>query len=291
MTHFQRIGRSLFLPALTVLLTACAGSGAARTTETGYLHAYDLETGLVLRYETITSTSMTMNNPLTGGEAIEMSMPIVNRIEITGREGEDFIGTMTIEEFSMEGLGGMFAAAGEAIDFTDMAFDFTLGTDGRSQMDFSLPGLEVTGGMTTSQGLGQYFIPWPSYPIEVGATWTDTTSQEAEIGGTGGMAQENISRYTYRGLLESETGEPPARVVQATVEGSLVGGGSDQEMGIDMTMSGTWTGETTYRFDPRTGLLESAEGSVEVEMFMEIASMGVSMPMMMTTSFSARRLK
>jgi len=292
-SRFHRIARPCavcFLPLF--LLIACAAPAAERG-EPGYQHEYDLESGLVLRYETVTSMSMTMDNPMTGSEPFEMSMPITFRIEITGREGDSYTGVMGIDDFAMEGLESMLGAMGESLDLRDMEFAFTLDSDGHSTMNFPLPGLEMTGGMATSQGLAQYFIPWPAHPIEAGATWVDSTTQDAESGADSpfDMTMSLVNHYTYRGLLDDEEGVPPAHVVHAEVSGSLAGGGTAEEMDIEVALDGSWTGETTYRFDPRSGLLESSTGTVTMDMYMEIVSMGVSMPMMSTMTVTCRRLR
>jgi len=227
---------------------------------------------------------------------IEMRMPAVTRIDILERSGDDLTGEMCIEEHSIEGpeelVGGMSGLLG-SMDISDRSFPFTLQPSGRSDMAVEFGGISIGGGNAmTSQGLSQYFIPWPEKPIEAGESWTDSTTQESAFGESGAVSITIVTHYTYLGLVESETGGAPAHTVQARAEGSMAGNTTTAAMGMDveMMMTSTWTGESEYRFDPRDGLLDEGSTTVTMEMTLDfVAPMTMSMPMSMTSTTSTRR--
>jgi hypothetical protein len=59
-----------------------------------------------------------------------------------------------------------------------------------------------------------------------------------------------------------------------------------------MTMVGTWTGQTKYRFDPRDGLLVSSSGAMTSVMSLEMSvPMPMSIPVTMDMTISAKRIR
>ncbi len=299
MVRHARLQNAYLCLLLFLTAASCAGSGAGRA-PSGYTHTYQLATGDVLHFETVTTSTvssemlaMVMPGP------IEMRMPAVTRIEITGEERGAWQGRLVIEEFALEGLdemmGGMGGMMG-GMDLTGHSSDFTLRPDGRSDLAFSLgeSGMPFGGNTMTSQGLNQYFIPWPDHPVSVGEAWTDSTTQEMKLGEGGAASITVITDCTYLGLLEEEGGGPRRQVVRAESRGSMAGDMSQaqMEMQIDLTLVATWTGWTEYRFDPRDGLLDTGSGELDMDMTMSMSvPMPMDIPMSIKMAFTVDRLR
>jgi hypothetical protein len=289
---------SWIIPAL--LLAACAGP-RGRPAPSGYTHTYDLKTGDVLRFETLTTTSISsemLDMVMPGG--IEVRSPGVSRIDITGQAGENWTGDLTIEKFSLEGLEGIMGGLGGMLgdmDQTGKRMPFTLEPNGRSSTKVDLgSGVSAPfgGEMMTAQGLGQFFIPWTDRPLAVGEAWTDSTTQEQDLEGGVGISTTIVTCYTYLGLVEDETGSGPLQAVHAEMRGSMAGAVSSSAAGADMqmTMVGTWTGQTEYRFDPRDGLLVSSSGAMTMSMSMDMSvPMPINIPMTMDMTMTAKRIR
>jgi len=61
---------------------------------------------------------------------------------------------------------------------------------------------------------------------------------------------------------------------------------------MQMTIVGTWTGQTEYRFDPRDGLLVTSSGAMIMSMSMDMSvPMPMSIPVTMDMTISAKRIR
>ena len=286
----------LFL--LVVPAAAGCAAGGSDTGSGGYLHTYDLEAGKVLRFKGATTTSVRseMLETVFSGP-IEMQMPYTVRLEFEEQEADRFQGAMVFEEVDIQGpgemIGGLSGVMGD-LELEGMRLPFTLEPGGRSQMEAAGEGagLPFSGSGPVSQGLQQYFIPWPDRPLRVGATWTDTLRQQWEPEEGAGSRTRQVTRYTYQGLLSPVEGAEALHTVHASMEGSMVGTGSDETSGLEVTVTGSWTGETTYRFDILDGILEESEGSLAIDMTVDMGgAMAMSLPMEMITEFRTRRVR
>lgn len=284
----------LFAPAAAA---GCA-AGGSETGAGGYLHTYDMEVGKTLRFEGSTTTSVRseMLEAVFSGP-IEMQMPYTVRLEFEGQEGGRFTGGMIFEEVDIQGpeemMGGLSGAMGD-LELEGMRLPFTLEPGGRSEMEVAGEGtgMPFSRSGPVSQGLQQYFIPWPDRPLQVGATWTDTLRQEWEPEEGAGSRTRQVTRYTYQGLLLPAEGTEALHTVHASMEGSMVGIGSDEASGLEVTVTGSWTGETTYRFDALDGILEESEGSLAIDMTVDMGgAMAMSLPMEMITEFRTHRVR
>lgn len=69
---------------------------------------------------------------------------------------------------------------------------------------------------------------------------------------------------------------------------------SNEAMGteVQMTMTGTWTGQNEYRFDPRDGLLTSSSGALVMSISMDMSvPVPMSIPMTMDVKSTAKRIR
>jgi hypothetical protein len=284
----------LFL--ITIITVGCAASGAgAPDTARGHVHIYKLEPGDVVGFTNETDMLMEMDIPdLPIPQPMEMSLSMVQRLEVEDVEDGVITGELVNEDFSLSGMGDMLGQMGVG-DLGNMRLPVKMTERGHSEMSISAEMAGRGGGMVNMPGgLNSFFVPWPDYPVEVGSSWIDSVAIDSDQMSQMGldMTGTMITEFTYLGLemVEGSDDAPMSHKVHAVLSGSM-SGSMDQAQG-SMMMSGTWSGETDYWFDRDDGLLLSSLASLRTSMLIEmIAPMDMVIPMDMQMKATIRREK
>jgi len=283
------------LAAVTLVTAGCAAGGAGIRTpvEEGHLHNYQLDEGMEIRFESVGEMSIEMDVPeMPIEQPIDMTFTSITCFEVEEMSEEGIKGVLVIEDMSLEGMGGMFPGAGFPLDqMKGMRIPVSMSERGKSEMQLSLEGMNLGGGMMNLPGgLSSYFIPWPEEPVRAGSTWTDTMTTDQNLGGVS-VSFQMITEYTYLGLQGEEGVEdaPLAHKVHAAMSMTM-GADTDVEE-ADMFISGTASGETDFYFDTNDGLLNLSRATMQMSMLMEMISpMEMTIPMAMNMIYTGKRL-
>ena len=292
--------RKVSLVVLIVFLAGCAAGGPG-TGEKGYVHNYQLDEGMEISFETVADMVMEMDMPQMPIEGpIEATMSTVMKFEVEEVTEEKVKGALVIEDFDIEGMGGMLdqAGAGAALDqVKGTRIPVSMDKRGKSDIPELPEGLEEMdfvgglGGSGFSGGLSSYFIPWPAGPVQPGFSWADTMSMNQAMTGVD-VDVLMVTEYTYLGLQGEEGVEDsPLFHKVHSVMSMTMGVGADVE-DANMIISGSSSGETDLYFSTEDGILDKAVGDMRISMLMEMIMPTMEMTIPMETSFASviRRL-
>lgn len=286
--------RKVSLVVLIVFLAGCAAGGTG-TGEKGYVHNYQLDEGMEISFEMVADMVMEMDMPQMPIEGpFEVTMSTLMKFEVEEVTEEKVKGALVIEDFDIEGMGGLLGGAGAAIDqVKGMRIPVSMDDRGKSDMPELPEGLgeiDFGGAMGFSGGLSSYFIPWPAGPVQPGFSWTDTLSMNQAMTGVD-VNVLMVTEYTYLGLQGEEGVEDsPLFHKVHSVMSMTMGMGADVE-DANMIISGSSSGETDLYFSTEDGILDIMVGDARMSMLMEmIAPMEMSVPMEMSIASVIKRL-
>lgn len=286
--------RKVSLALLTLFLATCAGGGAGRG-EKGYVHHYQLDEGMEISFETVADMVIEMDVPEMPIEGpLEATMSSVMNFEVEEVTEEKVKGALVIEDFDMEGMGGMMAQAGAAFDqIKGMRIPVSMDERGKSdipELPEELGQMDIGGGMGFSGGLSSFFIPWPAGPVQSGFSWIDTTSMSQAMSGVD-LDVQMVTEHTYLGLQGEEGVEDsPLFHKVHSVMSMTMGVGADVEE-ASIIISGSSSGETDLYFGTEDGILVKAVGDMQMSMLMEmIVPMEMTIPMDMAFTSVIKRL-
>lgn len=118
----------------------------------------------------------------------------------------------------------------------------------------------------------------PSHPVKVGDNWTDSTGTPATF--------KAVTTYTVKSISKDEV------VVdftsQVAKKGTITQKAGDQEMQIDLDMTGTVKGTSSY--ETATGILKKNDSASDIKGTMGIMGQSAPMTMTITATSTAKKL-
>ena len=161
------------------------------------------------------------------------------------------------------------------------SFDMVLSPLG-SEVDVS--GAEaITYAMATetrnlSSGFKMFFPDLPGKPVKVGDTWPSSAGNEEKTGSMSiRMDYQNVN--TLEGF-ETVEGMECARI-SSQVTGTITGTGN--QMGADLTFSGTSTGKDVWHFAVKEGIFVKVMSESTAAMSIDVPAAGMTIPTTQTT--------
>jgi hypothetical protein len=128
-----------------------------------------------------------------------------------------------------------------------------------------------------ASGFKVFFPDLPGKPVKIGDTWPSTDAFEEKTGSmTLRIDLQNAN--TLEGF-ETVDGMECARVA-TQVTGTITGTGN--QMGMDLTFSGTTKGKTIWHFAVKEGLFVKMTSESTSEMSIDVSAAGMTIPMTQT---------
>jgi hypothetical protein len=125
-----------------------------------------------------------------------------------------------------------------------------------------------------ASGFKMFFPDLPGKPVKVGDTWPSTSGTEEKTGSMNIRIDfQNVN--TLEGF-EAVDGMECARI-SSQVTGTITGTGN--QMGADLTFSGTSKGKDVWHFAVKEGIFVKALSESTTEMSIDVAAAGMTIPM------------
>lgn len=257
-------------PALSVAGPASAPAAKATVLE------YKMPKGHVLTYQNRSEQDQvmeimgqSMDSKTLGSGAITFAAK--------GLKEKNFLLGVTIDEMSVSITGAQGDMSPDMSSLKGKSFDMVLSPLG-SEVDVS--GAEaITYSIATetrnlASGFKAFFPDMPGKPVRIGDTWPSTSSV---VETTGSLTIKVDIQYvnTLEGF-ETVDGMDCARV-STQMTGTISGSGN--QMGQDVTFTGTTKGKDVYHFAVKEGCLVKQASESTAEMAIEVPAAGMSIPM------------
>jgi hypothetical protein len=188
----------------------------------------------------------------------DMNFDSDKKEDMDGQMGEAMKGTINKEqEIQVDKQGKI----------TDMSLDSSAGGAGMGQM------MNMFGGMMKGQAY-PLLVQLPGHSVKTGDSWTDSTGSPATM--------KLITTWTVKDMNKDE-------VVLSFIAAMAKKGTIEQQgMQIDMDMTGTIKGEST--FETATGLLLKSNSTADAKGNMGVMGQSAPMTMTMTAGTTAKKL-
>ena len=276
------IGRA----ALAACLAAAIGLAASAPAST--VLEYKMPAGRFLTYQTSSEDAQVME---VMGQT--MDTHTTNKSTFTfkakGRKEKNWLLGATIDDMSASVTGAQGDMSPDMSSIKGKSFDMILSPLG-SEVDVS--GAEaITYSIATetrsiANGFKTLFPDLPGKPVKIGDTWPSSDAVEEKTGSLTIQIQlQNV--HTLEGF-ETVDGMECARV-STQVTGTISGSGN--QMGQDMTFSGTSKGKNVWYFAVKEGIYVKAASESKTEMSIDVAAAGMSIPMTQTSKSEVKLAK
>ena len=276
------IGRA----ALAACLAAAIGLAASAPAST--VLEYKMPAGRFLTYQTSSEDAQVME---VMGQT--MDTHTTNKSTFTfkakGLKDKNFLVGVTIDDISASMTGAQGDMSPDMSSIKGKSFDMILSPLG-SEVDVS--GAEaITYSIATetrsiANGFKTLFPDLPGKPVKIGDTWPSSDAVEEKTGSLTIQIQlQNV--HTLEGF-ETVDGMECARV-STQVTGTISGSGN--QMGQDMTFSGTSKGKNVWYFAVKEGIYVKAASESKTEMSIDVAAAGMSIPMTQTSKSEVKLAK
>jgi len=276
------IGRA----ALAACLAAAIGLAASAPAST--VLEYKMPAGRFLTYQTSSEDAQVME---VMGQT--MDTHTTNKSTFTfkakGLKDKNFLVGVTIDDISASMTGAQGDMSPDMSSIKAKSFDMILSPLG-SEVDVS--GAEaITYSIATetrsiANGFKTLFPDLPGKPVKIGDTWPSSDAVEEKTGSLTIQIQlQNV--HTLEGF-ETVDGMECARV-STQVTGTISGSGN--QMGQDMTFSGTSKGKNVWYFAVKEGIYVKAASESKTEMSIDVAAAGMSIPMTQTSKSEVKLAK
>lgn len=289
-----RFNGHLFPVLLLIIAAGCAAGRSGRAgEEAGHLHRYEVEPGAKERFVSLSEMQIEVEGPMPLDMGSSIGFTLLFEVIDVSAEGINAV--MEIEDASVSGELGTametFLGSGGVAGLKGSRAKLSIDPRGRVNDPLArgeFEGTNLLSGM--SQLSRNIFVPWPDYPVTVGATWKDSLVVE---GGQMGVAVNSKTRdtYTYEGVqtVEVEGREFSAYVVRRESETVGEGGGDVESVTVDMVI--LTSGAATFYFDTGSGmLLKSISDDVMTMDITMTAPMEVTMSVRVNATTTIRRL-
>jgi hypothetical protein len=266
------------IAALGLALTA-SGPAAAQAAKTTVLE-YKMPAGRVLTYQSTSEQAQVIE---VMGQSQDTTTTGTSTFTFTakGKKDKNYLLGVTIADLSVSVAGSQGDMSPDLSSVKGKSFDMVLSPLG-SEVDVS--GAEaITYSIATetrnlANGFKVFFPDMPGKPIKVGDTWP---SGNSIVENTGSLSI-HIDTQDVNTLEGFETidGMECARI-SAQSTGTVSGSGN--QMGQDLTFTGTTKGKTVYHFAVKEGVFVKAAADSTAEMSIDVPSAGMTIPMTQTS--------
>jgi len=291
--------RSLKLYHLLVLSWLLGGLGCAagkagrpETIPAGHLHHYGVEPGEVIRYQNKTVSHMDVAMPVARSFEFEIGSTLRLQTETSDRYG--IRGVIVIEEAYLEGeMAQVYTSFPISVsDLEGSRFAISVNRRGKVEEIRALDAGPDRGGLINlASVMSGIFIPWPDRPLLPGDSWVDSTKTGHVQQGID-VTTTLVSTYTYMGLQNEDLGAESAEVQTVRRVSTTRTSGTGHVEGMMVTFSASGSGEATFFYDARDGILISARYSEELSMQSEISgAVNMSVPTDVHVITTTRRIR
>jgi hypothetical protein len=282
------VGRAA-LPSCLAAVLVLAGC-AAKTPSPEAAPAAKALAGAVLEYKMPAGRALTYQSSSEDAQVMEvmgqtMDTHTANTSAFTfkakGRKEKDLLLSVTIDDIAASVTGAQGDLSPDMSSVKGKSFDMVLSPLG-SEVDVSgaeaLTYAIATETRNLASGFKAFFPDLPGRAIKVGDTWPSTDAVEEKTGSLTIQIQlQNV--HTLEGF-ETVDGMECARV-STEISGTISGSGN--QMGQDMTFSGTSKGKNVWHFAVKEGIYVKAASELKTEMSIEVSSAGMTIPMSQTS--------
>jgi len=272
----------------------CAAGGAGRpeTIPAGYLHYYGVEPGEVIRYQNETVSHMDVASPVE--RSFEFKIGSTLRLETEASDRYGIRGVIVIEEAHLEGeLARAYAPSPISVsDLEGGRFAISVGRRGKVEEVRALDAGPDRGGLINLPSvMSGVFIPWPDRPLQPGDSWVDSTKTGHVQQGID-VTTTLVSTYTYMGLQNEDLDRDSTQVQVVRRINTTRTSGTGQVEGMTVNFSASGSGEATFFYDARDGVLTGARYAEELSMQSEISgAVNMIVPMDVHVITTTRRIR
>ncbi|MEN6561128.1 MAG: hypothetical protein ABFD52_10175 [Acidobacteriota bacterium] len=278
------IARTALAAAATLVLAAAvpaAAAGPQAKPGRAVVLEYKMPAGRSLTYKLQSAQTQVME---VQGQAMDTKIASTNTVTFKskGMKDKNLLLGVTIDEMASTVTNSM--QGDMSPDFSQVkgkSFDMVLSPLG-SEVDVS--GAEAITFSTAAETrdvsaqFKAFFPDLPGKPVKVGDTWPSSASLEQK---SAAMSVRADSQYvnTFEGL-ETVDGMECARI-SSQVTGTVTGTGN--QMGMDLTMSGTSKGKTVWYFAVKEGIFVKSADETTSEISIDVSGAGMTIPMSQTS--------
>jgi hypothetical protein len=276
-------GRPALAAAVAVILVLAGGAvpvtslASAPAPAATVVLEYKMPTGRALTYQSKSEEAQVME---VQGQSMDTQTTNTSTFtfKAKGLKDKNFLLGVTIDDIT-----ATMASSAQGDMSPDMSgvkgksFDMVLSPLG-SEVDVS--GAEaITYNIATetrnlASGFKMFFPDLPGKPVKVGDTWPSTSGTEEKTGSMNIRIDfQNVN--TLEGF-EAVDGMECARI-SSQVTGTITGTGN--QMGADLTFSGTSKGKDVWHFAVKEGIFVKALSESTTEMSIDVAAAGMTIPM------------
>ncbi|OGD13771.1 MAG: hypothetical protein A2W20_09005 [Candidatus Aminicenantes bacterium RBG_16_66_30] len=275
MTNGRNFARRAALAACLVGAIGLAASAPAST-----VLEYKMPAGRVLTYQASSEEAQIME---VMGQSMDTHTTGTSTytFKAKGRKDKNLLVGVTIDDMSASVTGAQGDMSPDMSSIKGKSFDMVFSPLG-SEIDVS--GAEaLTYAMATetrnlASGFKAFFPDLPGKAVKIGDTWPSSDAVEEK---TGSMTiQIQLQNTNTLEGFETVDGMECARV-SAQVTGTISGSGN--QMGQDMTFSGTSKGKNVWHFAVKEGIYVKAASEMTTEMSVDVSSAGMTIPITQTS--------
>jgi hypothetical protein len=168
----------------------------------------------------------------------------------------------------------MGAVKGKSFDMVLSPLGSEVDVSGAEAITYDLAG----DGHDLSSGFKMFFPDLPGKPVKVGDTWPSSAGTEEKT--TSSKVQIDFQYVNTLEGLETVEGMECARI-SSQVTGTITGTGN--QMGSDLTFSGTSKGKDVWYFAVKEGIFVKATSESTTEMSVDVSAAGMTIPVTQTT--------
>jgi hypothetical protein len=268
------IGRAALAACLVGAIGLAASAPASAVLE------YKMPAGRALTYQTSSEDAQVME---VMGQT--MDTHIANTGTFTfrakGQKDKNWLVGVTLDDIAASVTGAQGDMSPDMSSVKGKSFDMVLSPLG---VEVDVSGAEAltyaiaTESQSVASGFKVFFPDLPGKPVKVGDTWPSSDSTEEKTGSMTIQIQlQNV--HTLEGF-ETVDGMECARV-SSQVTGTISGSGN--QMGQDMTFSGTIKGKNVWHFAGKEGIFVKGTTESTTEMSIDVSSAGMTIPMTRTS--------
>ncbi|HPW17577.1 MAG TPA: hypothetical protein PLP83_04255 [Candidatus Aminicenantes bacterium] len=269
------------LLAASGLALSSAGPGAApaQAGKTAVLE-YKMPAGRVLTYQTKSEMGTAME---VMGQSMDSTTTQSStfRFASKGPKGKDLLLGVTVDDMTMSVTGAQGDMSPDLSPLKGKSFDLVLSPLG-SEIDVTgAEALEYSIASET-RNLGnefkQFFPDMPGKPVKIGDTWPSNVSIEERMSAL--TVRIDLQYVNTLEGFEAVDGMECARI-GARMTGTISGSGN--QMGQDVTFTGTTKGQDVYHFAVKEGVFVKAVSESTAEIAVDVPAAGMSIPMTQST--------
>jgi hypothetical protein len=271
----REIALAAFLLATLGPALSAAGPASAPAAKATVLE-YKMPKGRVLTYQNKSEEAQVME---VMGQSMDTSTTGTSTVTFTSKDRKDknFLLGVTIADMAVSITGAQGDMSPDLSSVKGKSFDMVLSPLG-SEVDVS--GAEAITYAIASEtrnlasGFKVFFPDMPGKPVNIGDTWPSTDSI-VETTGSLTIRIDIQNANTLEGF-ETVDGMECARI-SAQATGTISGSGN--QMGQDLTFTGTTKGKTVYYFAVKEGCYVKATSESTNEVSIDVPAAGMSIPM------------